>query len=396
MTRLTVAGGVYHEQAVWPPWNQVFGSGGRAAAATQGHVSSVELHCYAQADVAERIRALGKQFGFTSQITPAQQTISFVYVHSLAVPAIRPTPTLIQQHSAIPVTAEAVLRFGMMEGSARVQADYCVYDPQSALDARPFSENGSTAAHLAVVGNRSEIEALGGEKDAFASARKLLSGGAEVVVVKSGAVGAYVIDASGEILVPAFQTDRVWKVGSGDVFAAIFACYWAVHHLPAHEAAEIASRAVAEYVESMALPPPSPDALRARARDVAKLVPGKIYLAGPFFTMGQRWLIDETRSALLNMGLQVFSPVHEVGPGPAEVVAPADLAGLDACDAVMAVLDGNDPGTVFEVGYARAKKLPVYALAQTVSDEDMKMVSGSGCRVFDDFVTAVHHVAWRT
>jgi nucleoside 2-deoxyribosyltransferase len=112
--------------------------------------------------------------------------------------------------------------------------------------------------------------------------------------------------------------------------------------------------------------------------------------------MGQRWLIDETREALLGMGLQVFSPVHDVGPGPAEVVAPADLSGLDQCDAVIAVLDGNDPGTVFEVGYARAKNLPIYALAQTVSDEDMKMVSGSRCRVFDDFVTAVHHVAWRS
>lgn len=133
MTCLTVAGGVYHELSVWPEWNQVFGSGGRAAAAAQGHVPSVRLHCYAQGDVAHRLQALSKQFDFRPHVTQAQQTISFAYVHSLAVPAIRPTPTLIQQHDAILVAADVVLRFGMMEGSAQVDADYCTYDPQSAL-----------------------------------------------------------------------------------------------------------------------------------------------------------------------------------------------------------------------------------------------------------------------
>jgi nucleoside 2-deoxyribosyltransferase len=97
----------------------------------------------------------------------------------------------------------------------------------------------------------------------------------------------------------------------------------------------------------------------------------------------------------MDLGLDVFSPVHEIGPGPAEVIAPADLAGLDDSDVVFAILDGLDSGTVFEVGYARAKEKPVYALAQTVSEEDLKMMVGSGCRVCDDFVTALHHLAWR-
>ena len=73
-----------------------------------------------------------------------------------------------------------------------------------------------------------------------------------------------------------------------------------------------------------------------------------------------------------------------------------DKEAIDQCDAMFAILDGTDSGTLFEVGYARAKGKPVYALAQTVSDEDLKMVEGSSCRVFDDFVTALHHVAWRT
>jgi len=62
----------------------------------------------------------------------------------------------------------------------------------------------------------------------------------------------------------------------------------------------------------------------------------------------------------------------------------------------LGILDAPASGTVFEVGYARALKKPVYALAQTVGDEDLKMIIGSDCRVFADFVTALHHVAWRT
>ena len=69
---------------------------------------------------------------------------------------------------------------------------------------------------------------------------------------------------------------------------------------------------------------------------------------------------------------------------------------MKECDRVLAILDGIDSGTLFEVGYARARGVPVYALAQAVAPEDLKMVKGSGCRVFDDFVTAIHHAAWLT
>ena len=84
------------------------------------------------------------------------------------------------------VSDEVVLRFGMMEGSAVVSADRCVYDPQSAFDPQHFSANGSHARRLAIVGNRSEIVTMGGDTDPIAAARVLLGEGAEVVVVKSG------------------------------------------------------------------------------------------------------------------------------------------------------------------------------------------------------------------
>jgi nucleoside 2-deoxyribosyltransferase len=158
----------------------------------------------------------------------------------------------------------------------------------------------------------------------------------------------------------------------------------------------IASKAVAAYVESMALPSPDVETLSRTSRKPASTSRTRIYIASPFFSLGQRWVVDEARRCLLEFGLDVFSPIHDVGSGPGDEVAPSDLKALRECDAVFAILDGNDTGTLFELGYAKALGIPVYALAQAVSEEDLKMVSGSGCRVFDDFVTALHHLAWRT
>jgi hypothetical protein len=174
----------------------------------------------------------------------------------------------------------------------------------------------------------------------------------------------------------------------------MFAARWGVHRDNPVDAAEIASLAVAAYANTMGLPIPAVEDLRARAAPVGSRG-GLAYLAGPFFTLGQRWLIDEARRGLQELGLKVFSPVHDVGRGEAQMVAPADIAALEQCDVVFAILDGLDSGTLFEVGYARAKGKSVYALAQAVSIEDLKMIEGSDCRVYDDFVTALHHTAWR-
>ncbi len=396
MTALTIVGGVYHERCIWPDWDQLYGSAGRAAAALSGQISNITLRTYARDDTAERFRGYvvgAYRFGF--EPTRADQTVSFEYIHSLSVPTIRPAPAQIRQNEPIAVSDDVVLRFGLMEGSARVQAKRCIYDPQSAFAPRPFAENGSKSDRLAIVANRGEVQALGRGSDPVDSAQTLLKQGAEVVVVKSGAAGAYVVNKTNTTLVPAYQTERVWTIGSGDVFAAIFAAAWGTSDATAVEAAKFASRAVAEYVNSMALPSPSTADLEKSALPEARAAGGQVYLASPFFTISQRWLVDETRRCLTELGMKVFSPVHDIGHGPAETIAPADLAALDQCDVVFAILDGIDSGTVFEIGHARARGKPVYVLAQTVSEEDLKMVVGSGCKVFDDFVTALHHTAWR-
>lgn len=396
-SEISIVGGVYHEQCIWPVWDQIYGSGGRAATALVGHVNKVTLYAYSRPDVEAEFRKAATLYGFVLNAIPAPTAISFEYVHCMSTPVIRPPLARIPGQEPIDVSAEAVLRFGMLEGTGKVQAKWCVYDPQSAFQPEPFWDNGSRAEHLAIVANRSEIIAMAEEPDPKAAAAVLLARGAEVVVVKSGPAGAYVYTADGmEAHIPAYRSDLVWTIGSGDVFAAVFAAQWAVHqHLPSI-AAEVASRAVSHYAETMGLPTAPVHELSNAERVPSSTVRGKVYLASPFFNLGQRWLVDEARRCLAELGLDVFSPVHDVGPGPAHEVGPKDIEALNSCDRVFAILDGLDAGTLFEVGHARAKGIPVYAVAQAVSEEDLKMVVGSECNVFFDFVTALHHTAWKT
>lgn len=395
MTALVVVGGVYHERCTWPEWNNTFGSGGRAAAAVVSHLDSVRLESYATAAAVKAFEPWAKLYEFDFVPHESKQFVSFDYVHCLSNPIIRPSVSRIHQVAPIEVQNDAILRFGMLEGSGKIHAKRCVYDPQSAFDPETFQTNGSEADELAIVANRGEIVGMTGENDPKVGAKQLIADGAKLVVVKSGSEGAWVVTEESSELVPAFRSERVWTIGSGDVFAGVFAARWAVNKDEPIEAAYRASKAVAFYAENMSLPVPRLDDLDKDDRPKAVAQPGKVYLASPFFTMGQRWLVEEARRGLRELGLDVFSPVHEIGPGPAEIVAPLDLAALDESDLVFAILDGNDSGTLFEVGYATAKGKPTYALAQNVGSEDLKMVQGSGARIYNDFVTALHHTVWR-
>lgn len=395
MTDLTIVGGIYIERCIQPLWDSVYGSGGRAAEAVARLVPGrTRLVSYVGDATRAPAEHLADMAGFTLAPVAASYAVSFDYFHPLSTPAIRPGPKGMTPHEAIAARDEVVLRYGMLEGDAVVDAAIAVYDPQSAFGALPFGHNGSRAGRLAVVLNRQEAAAMTGSWDAREAAGRLLRDGAEVVIVKMGGHGALVVTEGRAERVPAYQTRRVWKIGSGDVFSATFAALWACRGLDPVRAADLASRATAHYCETRSLTVSGVEDLEAL--DFAPVRPGRgrIYLAAPFFDIGQRWLVEEARGLLRDLGAEVFSPYHEVGPGPGVIVAPEDLAGLNASDAVFAVLNGLDTGTVFEVGYAVRQGIPVVALAQNVKDEDLKMVTGTGCTVVDDFASALYQAVW--
>ena len=67
---------------------------------------------------------------------------------------------------------------------------------------------------------------------------------------------------------------------------------------------------------------------------------------------------------------------------------------LERADAVFALLDGLDPGTLFEVGYARSRGKPVVGLAEAVPRSALTMYEGTGCFLTPDFTTAVYRAGW--
>lgn len=394
---MTVVGGIYRERCLHPAWNAVYGSAGRAAQTISALVPGRRrLQGYVSERTRPEVELLAQLAECELVATPAPFDVTFDYSHTLANPTISPPPGFMQVQPSIKVSDEIVLRYGMLEGDAVVTAQTAIYDPQSAFGGTGYKSNGSSARRLAVVLNRLEMQNITGQTDPLLGAQWFWENdGAEVVVLKMGARGAKVITREGKQNdVPLYRTKSVWKLGSGDVFSATFAALWGANGMDPTQAADIASRSVAWYCEHRSLPPPAPDTLLEVVNKPLSPGTGRVYLAGPFFDLGQRWVIEEARRALLAAGVEVFSPIHEVGPGTADVVAPADIAGLEGCQIALAVLSGTDPGTLFELGYANKLGLPIVALAENVREEDLKMVAGTGALVTDDFATAIYQTIW--
>lgn len=400
---LEVVGGTYLELCMEPRWEQMYGSGGRAAAALSKLNNSISLTTYLSNEYLSLAENLAAAYGFELKHVTTPQIIKFKYFHPLSVPQIEPPVEYISSAPNHVLRAENILRFGFLEGSIEVHGKYVVYDPQNAQNPESFGKNGSTAEHLAIVANYGECLKMvlqQGLVEPHVLGKILLEKErAEVIVIKQGGLGATVVTADRYKNIPAFRTERVWSIGSGDVFAAVFAHFWASKTVDCFESARLASLATAYYCETKRLPIPAnfdavfDPAPLERKNDFPK-TSKKVYLAGPFFTMAERWVIEESRKYLHEQHFEVFSPLHDVGRGPANEVVPKDIEALNKCDLVFAVLDGLDAGTIFEIGYARSLNKPVIVFVQNESSENLKMLEGTNCEIVDDFVTAIYRTVW--
>jgi nucleoside 2-deoxyribosyltransferase len=384
-----------------PRWHEIFGSAGRAASAIAAMQGAVELHGYVDVQAADVVtqRAALSPTPVTIQAVATSNPVVFDYHHGLETPRIYGAD---QKLPTLEVRSRYVVRFGMLEADAQVHGERVVYDPQNALNPRPFRENGSTAQQLALVLNQHEASLMTGKTDATVEemAKELLQAhGATVVVIKRGPRGALVFDGTDTHAVPAYRSQEVWKIGSGDNFVAHFAHHWMQGGRSAAESADLASRATAFYCETRAFATPkslaqfNPAPIEVSKRYAAGWRP-TVYLAGPFFTLAQLWQVEQTRDNLSSMGLTVFSPYHDVGLGSAEDVVLADLEGIKKADLVFAIGDGLDSGTIYEIGYARALNKPVVFYCENEGEESKKMMEGSDCILVKDYVSAVYQTLW--
>lgn len=323
--------------------------------------------------------------------------VTFKYDHPFRMTGVYPRPDILYVNKKkIEAEDENVLVFGMIDADFTVKTRKAVFDPQTTVMMPSFRGNGSEAEELVLVLNASEARALAGCDDVKEQRDKIFDKEhCQALVIKQGAKGAMLFrdkNDEGE-RIPVYMTPKVNSIGSGDVFTATFAYMW-FHGATLEEAATTASKAVACFVV--------PHDVKGLREAIAGFnYPaleykhnGQVYLAGPFFSYSQRWLIGQFYRALLGEGIRVFSPLHDVGIGDADEVTEPDIEGLNASDVVLAVVDGLDSGTLFEVGYAVSKGKKVVAYVQKESKKSLQMLEGTHCDIETDFTTAIYKASW--
>ncbi|WP_372090121.1 carbohydrate kinase family protein [Tistrella mobilis] len=376
-----IAGGLYHELCETPKWNGQFGSGGRAAAAVSVLSPGSTLHTYAQSDDnpgSDILTAMGIRISSTYSDTP----IAFAYFHPLSQPHIEPKPALIPQQLPIRVAGDVVLRFGFLEGSAIVDAELAIYDPQTAHRPEPFGANGSTAKRLALVMNELELCRYAGCADVTTAAANVMSHGKQktVIVVKRGVRGVTIYEPNVEpINVPAYYSSRVFKIGTGDVFSAVFASYWGEAGMSAVEAADLASRSVSAYCETMILPVRT-ELLNMR-KPVTGRAPSRIVLYGSTSTIGRRYTLEEARFRLKELGIETVSPQLDEIPNS-----------FFNDTSLLIVADGLTPMDIRR--FCANRPYGTIIILDEEQRHDVAALSNSGATIIPDFASSLYHAAW--
>lgn len=392
-SEVSIIGGTYRENCYWPKWNSVFGSGWRAVRVfrTLGPDTCISFFSTGDDEIQGMMKIYSRSEPLIPHLTSITSSISFYYDHPLSQPIIK---GLIGESINLLAVGKYVIGFGMMEATTQIEGEYVVYDPQSPSKPLSFRDQGGKAGHLALVMNETEATLLTGESNIFQIRDALYrKEHCECLVVKRGAKGAVVFRSTDDegVTIPVFNTSHVWPIGSGDVFTTVFAYYWFNGTLP-EDSARMASMAAADYCETT-----SYEEILTKKDNHKPFVPqkqGMVYLAGPFFTLSDKMFVAECRNILINMGVTVFSPYHDVGEGKADEVAPKDIEALNDCDCVFAIVDGLDSGTLFEIGYAIAHGKRVVAYVENESEGALKMLAGTGCDIEKDFTTAIYKTCW--
>jgi hypothetical protein len=373
-----IVGGFYRELCHLPQWDAPMGSGARAALTVAALSPGTKFTTYAAASESMAVEAL-ERHGIATTVAARPSPIVFAYFHPLSSPHIEPGREELITQSSLQVTADAVLRFGFLEGDAVVKARRAVYDPQTWRNPKPFSANGSSADELALVMNELEISSTTGIENIDQAAHHLIqTQKAEVVVVKQGPYGAKVYDASDSSThVPAYSSVRVFKIGTGDVFSAVFAHYWAQMRMPAHEAADLASRAVSLYCETRTFE--FDHAALAARQPVFATCGATACIEAGIDAIGQRYALEEARFALRELGVNAICPNIELAIPTGNY------------EAILVIDDALPPESVGRIAEHAARGTPIIVLKER-AERDTPWPTGT--LTTPDFTTAMYFTAW--
>lgn len=412
MTDVVVIGGIFREHlGESQPEKRIGGSGFVAALAARALGAEVEFVSFVGTD--DRAACFGplERAGVGTaaiQIRDGQSgifSISDVGDRRAPRPGYRPAedpPNKVAPHD-IP-RASVVLGFGFPEfdpqewiANALEPGGTLLWDRQGwfsrDLDRSFLAElHASRAIFLAnleemraVAQSETYVEALAAPPDGFSEA-----------LIKCGRWGTVAIEAAGDTLVPAYVTPVRSTIGSGDCFAGAVAARIAGGASLA-DAAHAGAAAASLFVERRSNIPPQgfgagvDEVLHTRPRcavDPKILERTRVYLAGPWFSAGEELLVAELEGRLDAMGVAVCSPRRDIGElavgAPHEEVrriGEEDYAAIAESDLIVGILDGNDPGTLMELGWAAHAEIPIIGLLSTAEAAPQPMRVAAGVRV---------------
>ena len=398
---MTVVGGTYCEKVLSPEFYELYGSGLRAAT-WLSVLDDVRLFTVCYQDSEELARQKAETMGvelLCKTVTSKVPTFLYKTPISGAVYYCDDTLPGIEWQN---IKDDVILQFGMLEGACKVTGKKVVYDPQSPSRPRVFWGAESCAEELVMIMNYGEAKSVWGQGALKEGIQNDFNAHTNIVaiVIKNGPFGATVYTRTGgRHHIPAFVSDSVFSVGSGDVFSATFTHFWGIKGDDPVSAATKASKAVSVYVQSRGNLVPLTRQLIDGANTIA--VPekkmsdlGGVYLAAPFFNAIDLTAVDEIRTLFHENGIRVFSPYHDVGIGDSQHVYERDIEGIKNSGIVFANVCGFDPGTVYEIGYAAAIGKPVVAYAEGCERNHLTMLGGGKCRIYTDFTSSFYNAIW--
>jgi hypothetical protein len=405
--KLCVLGGGYQEMCFKPAWNETYGSGLRATAmlsSLSDEIIFVSIYD-PDSDLGKHVEYESKIRKFNIEnISKLSDKISFSYLNPLSTPfcSYPIEKRLLDKTNIGEYNCENLLKYGILEGSVKTNSKKVVYDPQDPFNPRLFNADESTAEEIVYILNRTEATGLTGKQNVEDCATWLLDQNNVVCcIIKCDAQGAFVKTKQDSRWIPVYTTSKVWLIGSGDIFSASFYYHWVAAGKDFFDAAERASFFTAYFSENNTLNFKNltiggvinnfhPNQLVYKKTDSTE----QVYLAGPFFNIQQFSFLNEVIQFLKNKQIRIFSPFHEIGVGQANYIAGEDIMAIKKSRIIFALLDDLDPGTIFEIGYARALDIPVIIYSEILSEKNETMFVGSGCEVHTDLSTAVYKLVW--
>ena len=110
----------------------------------------------------------------------------------------------------------------------------------------------------------------------------------------------------------------------------------------------------------------------------------KLYLASPFFTEEQVEREERLKAKLRGLGITVLSPKEfcfcppDASDELREKTFKDKLKHIEEADAIFAITNGKDMGTIFEAGYAYGINKPIIYFCERLSGQFNLMLAQSG------------------